>query len=92
MNSLHYNSLVVAILAHSVSSVFSQPDRQTNLTNQRGPKFGSRGQQVSSSIPHGRKGGFSDTNMVGFQTQNCRVGGLSQREDTTQVVSRCSGI
>ena len=36
--------------------------------------------------------GFSDTNMLVFQTQNRRVWGLSQREDPTRVVSRCSGI
>ena len=35
---------------------------------------------------------FLDTNMLVSPTQNCGVGGLSQRQDPTQMVLRRSGI
>ena len=35
---------------------------------------------------------FLDTNMSVSPTQNCDVGGLSQRKDPTQMVLRRSGI
>ena len=35
---------------------------------------------------------FLDTTMLVSPTKNCGVGGLSQRQDPTQMVLRCSGI
>ena len=35
---------------------------------------------------------FLDTNMLLSQTRNCGIGGISQRQDPTQMVLRRSGI